>query len=124
MEGYWKSPDLSFFSAAERSWVGMQRSIATARPYQAEVEKWVNLHLSELDIQLLGPEAAVRSRPMGAGLEGRNEAGWTLYAYLPAISRGVEGHSRPHIMQSVRHVQLAFCMMRSYTLASFFVSTT
>jgi beta-aspartyl-peptidase (threonine type) len=59
MEGYWKSPDLSFFSAGRkvRGWdATLDRYRKT---YQAEGREMGKLAFSELDIQLLGPEAAV-----------------------------------------------------------------
>jgi beta-aspartyl-peptidase (threonine type) len=59
MEGYWKSPDLSFFSAG-RKVLGWDATLDRYRKtYQAEGREMGKLAFSELDIQLLGPEAAV-----------------------------------------------------------------
>lgn len=63
MEGYWKSPDLSFFSGA-RKVKGWDATLARYRStYQSEGREMGQLRFSELDIQLLGPTSAfVRGR--------------------------------------------------------------
>jgi beta-aspartyl-peptidase (threonine type) len=63
MTGYWKSPELTFFSGAEpqRGW---QATIERYRKrYQSEGQEMGKLTFSELDIQVLGPDSAlVRGR--------------------------------------------------------------
>ena len=59
MEGYWKSPDLSFFSGG-RKLQGWDATLDRYRKtYQSEGREMGKLTFSELDIQLLGPEVAV-----------------------------------------------------------------
>ena len=63
MTGYWKSPELTFFSGAEpqRGW---QATIERYRKrYQSEGQEMGKLTFSELDVQVLGPDSAlVRGR--------------------------------------------------------------
>jgi ketosteroid isomerase-like protein len=63
MDGYWRSPDLTFFSGGHKlsSWdATIERYRKT---YQAEGREMGKLVFSELEIQQLGPEAAlVRGR--------------------------------------------------------------
>jgi beta-aspartyl-peptidase (threonine type) len=63
MEGYWRSPDLTFFSAG-RKLSGWEATLDRYRKtYQAEGKEMGKLVFSELDIQPLGPAAAlVRGR--------------------------------------------------------------
>jgi beta-aspartyl-peptidase (threonine type) len=59
MGGYWRSPDLTFFSAG-RKLSGWDATIERYRKtYQAEGREMGKLAFSDLDIQLLGPAAAV-----------------------------------------------------------------
>ncbi|HEY8458780.1 MAG TPA: nuclear transport factor 2 family protein [Blastocatellia bacterium] len=59
MDGYWRSPDLTFFSAG-RKLSGWDATIERYRKtYQAEGKEMGQLAFSDLDIQLLGPAAAV-----------------------------------------------------------------
>jgi beta-aspartyl-peptidase (threonine type) len=59
MDGYWRSPDLTFFSAG-RKLSGWDATIERYRKtYQAEGKEMGNLVFFDLDIQQLGPNAAV-----------------------------------------------------------------
>jgi ketosteroid isomerase-like protein len=58
MDGYWKSPDLTFFSGAKES-KGWQATIDRYRAtYQSAGKEMGKLEFSELRIEPLGPEAA------------------------------------------------------------------
>ena len=59
MGGYWRSPDLTFFSGG-RKMSGWDATIERYRKtYQAEGREMGKLAFSDLDIQQLGPNAAV-----------------------------------------------------------------
>jgi ketosteroid isomerase-like protein len=59
MDGYWRSPELSFFSGG-RKLSGWDATIERYRKtYQAEGREMGKLVFSDLDIQQLGPNAAV-----------------------------------------------------------------
>jgi beta-aspartyl-peptidase (threonine type) len=59
MDGYWRSPDLTFFSAG-RKLSGWDATIERYRKtYQAEGKEMGKLVFFDLDIQQLGPNAAV-----------------------------------------------------------------
>src|SRR5215510_14134045 len=59
MEGYWRSPNLTFFSGG-RKLSGWDATIERYRKtYQAEGKEMGKLAFSDLDIQLLGPDGAV-----------------------------------------------------------------
>jgi beta-aspartyl-peptidase (threonine type) len=58
MVGYWNSPDLSFFSGANKLG-GWEATIARyRRNYQTEGKEMGKLTFSDLKIELLGPDAA------------------------------------------------------------------
>ncbi len=63
MKGYWKSPDLMFFSGKDRT-RGWQATLERYRKkYQAEGRKMGKLTFSELEIEVLGAAGAwVRGR--------------------------------------------------------------
>ncbi|MBO0801244.1 MAG: DUF3225 domain-containing protein [Blastocatellia bacterium] len=63
MDGYWHSPDLTFFSGG-RKLSGWEATLERYRKtYQAEGKEMGKLEFSELDIQVLGENAAlVRGR--------------------------------------------------------------
>jgi beta-aspartyl-peptidase (threonine type) len=63
MEGYWKSPELTFFSGKNRT-KGWQATLERyQKQYQAEGKEMGKLTFSELDIEVLGPDSAfVRGR--------------------------------------------------------------
>lgn len=59
MTGYWNSPELSFFSGGNKL-AGWEATIERyRRNYQAEGKEMGSLEFSDLDIQLLGTDAAV-----------------------------------------------------------------
>jgi len=59
MDGYWRSPELTFFSGG-RKLSGWDETIERYRKtYQAEGREMGELVFSDLDIQPLGPNAAV-----------------------------------------------------------------
>ena len=58
MSGYWNSPDLTFFSAAEKT-SGWESTLERYRKkYQSEGREMGRLEFSDLDIQELAPDAA------------------------------------------------------------------
>jgi beta-aspartyl-peptidase (threonine type) len=63
MAGYWKSPDLTFYSGKEvtRGWQAtLDRYV---KKYKADGKEMGKLTFSEIDVQVLGPETAlVRGR--------------------------------------------------------------
>ena len=63
MVGYWKSPDLSFFSGSTKT-RGWQATFDRYRArYQAEGQEMGKLTFSEIEIDVLGPDSAwVRGR--------------------------------------------------------------
>lgn len=63
MKGYWRSPDLSFFSDADRV-SGWEPTLERYRKrYQSEGREMGQLTFSDLEIELLGPSGAfVRGR--------------------------------------------------------------
>jgi beta-aspartyl-peptidase (threonine type) len=63
MAGYWKSPDLSFFSGKERT-RGWQATLERyVKKYRADGKEMGKLTFSELEVDILGPDAAlVRGR--------------------------------------------------------------
>jgi len=96
MEGYWKSPDLVFFSngAETRGW---QPTLERYRArYQAEGKQMGKLDFPALDILALGPEAAVArgqwrlTMPEGAVLTGMTSV---VLRRLPEGWRIVHDHS-------------------------------
>jgi ketosteroid isomerase-like protein len=63
MDGYWQSPDLSFFSGANKT-KGWQATLERyQKRYQAEGKEMGKLTFTELEVELLGPKSAfVRGR--------------------------------------------------------------
>jgi beta-aspartyl-peptidase (threonine type) len=63
MKGYWSSPDLTFFSAGNRT-QGWQATLDRYRKrYQSEGQEMGKLTFSALQVEVLGPDAAfVRGR--------------------------------------------------------------
>jgi ketosteroid isomerase-like protein len=58
MSGYWDSPDLTFFSGAEKT-SGWESTLERYRKkYQSEGREMGRLEFSDLDIQELAPDAA------------------------------------------------------------------
>jgi beta-aspartyl-peptidase (threonine type) len=59
MAGYWKSPDLTFFSGKDKT-RGWQATLERyEKRYQAEGKEMGKLTFSELEIDVLGPDSAV-----------------------------------------------------------------
>jgi ketosteroid isomerase-like protein len=59
MDGYWQSPDLSFYSGQEKT-KGWQATLDRYRKkYQAEGREMGKLSFSEIEIDMLGPEHAL-----------------------------------------------------------------
>jgi len=81
MDGYWRSPNLTFFSGG-RKLSGWDATIERYRKtYQAEGREMGKLVFSDLDIQLLGPDAAVvRGRWELAMSDGKKPGG--LYTLI------------------------------------------
>jgi beta-aspartyl-peptidase (threonine type) len=63
MKGYWNSPELTFISGGDRT-RGWQATLERYRKrYQSEGKEMGKLTFSELEVEVLGPEAAfVRGR--------------------------------------------------------------
>lgn len=59
MEGYWQSPDLSFFAGANKT-RGWQATLDRYRKkYQGEGKEMGKLSFKEIDVRMLGPEHAL-----------------------------------------------------------------
>jgi beta-aspartyl-peptidase (threonine type) len=59
MAGYWKSPDLTFFSG-DKVTRGWEATLERYRKkYQAEGKEMGKLSFKDLDVQVLGPDSAV-----------------------------------------------------------------
>jgi ketosteroid isomerase-like protein len=96
MAGYWKSPDLVFYSNGTET-RGWQATLDRYRArYQAEGKQMGTLDFPELDIVALGPESAmVRGRwrlkmPDGTALSGMTSV---IFRKLPEGWRIVHDHS-------------------------------
>ncbi len=95
MEGYWKSPKLSFFSGKTRT-QGWQATLERYRKkYQGEGKEMGRLQFSNLDIDLLGPEHALVKGRWQLTLSKETVSGlFTLIARkLPAGWRIVHDHT-------------------------------
>ena len=96
MAGYWKSPDLVFFSNGTET-RGWQATLDRYRArYQAEGKEMGTLDFPELDILTLGPEAAMaRGRWRLKMPDGRELSGMTsvIFRKLPEGWRIVHDHS-------------------------------
>ena len=96
MAGYWKSPDLVFFSngTGTRGW---QATLDRYRArYQAEGKQMGTLDFPELEILTLGPEAAMaRGRWRLKMPDGKESSGMTsvVFRKLPEGWRIVHDHS-------------------------------
>jgi ketosteroid isomerase-like protein len=59
MDGYWNSPELTFYSGGDKL-MGWEATIERyRRTYQAEGKEMGRLRFSDLDLQVLGADAAV-----------------------------------------------------------------
>jgi uncharacterized protein (TIGR02246 family) len=76
MNGYWHSPELTFFSGTAET-KGWEPTLARyRRSYQAEGRAMGTLSFSDLQVQLLGPEAAfVRGKFQLVMLDGKQPHG-------------------------------------------------
>ena len=96
MAGYWKSPDLVFFSNGTET-RGWQATLDRYRArYQADGKEMGSLDFPELDILPLGPEAAMaRGRWRLKMRDGKELSGMTsvLFRKLPEGWRIVHDHS-------------------------------
>jgi beta-aspartyl-peptidase (threonine type) len=96
MAGYWKSPDLVFFSNGTET-RGWQATLDRYRArYQAEGRQMGTLDFPELDIVALGPEAAMaRGRWRLKMPDGKELGGMTsvIFRKLPDGWRIVHDHS-------------------------------
>ena len=96
MAGYWKSPDLVFFSNGTET-RGWQATLDRYRTrYQGEGKQMGALDFWELDILTLGPEAAMaRARWRVTMPDGKQSSGMTsvIFRRLPEGWRIVHDHS-------------------------------
>jgi ketosteroid isomerase-like protein len=96
MEGYWKSPDLVFFSNGTET-RGWQATLDRYRArYQAEGTQMGTLDFPELDMLTLGAEAAMaRGRWRLKMPDGKESSGMTsvIFRKLPEGWRIVHDHS-------------------------------
>jgi HEAT repeat protein/ketosteroid isomerase-like protein len=95
MEGYWQSPDLSFYSGKNKT-KGWQATLDRYRKkYQGEGKEMGKLTFSELDIELLGPSHALVRGRWQLTLAKDNPSGlFTLiFRKLPAGWRIVHDHT-------------------------------
>ena len=96
MAGYWKSPDLVFFSNGTET-RGWQATLDRYRArYQAEGRQMGTLDFPELNVLMLGPEAAMaRGRWRLKMPDGKELSGMTsvIFRKLPEGWRIVHDHS-------------------------------
>jgi beta-aspartyl-peptidase (threonine type) len=96
MAGYWRSPDLTFFSGATET-KGWEPTLARyRRNYQAEGRSMGALSFSDLQVDLLGPDAAfVRGRFQLVMPDGKQPSGlFTLiFRKFPEGWRIVHDHT-------------------------------
>jgi uncharacterized protein (TIGR02246 family) len=96
MAGYWKSPDLVFFSNGTET-RGWQATLDRYRArYQSEGKEMGTLDFPELDILSLGPDAAIaRGRWRLKMRDGKESSGMTsvVFRKLPEGWRIVHDHS-------------------------------
>ena len=96
MAGYWKSPDLVFFSNGTET-RGWQATLDRYRArYQAEGKQMGTLDFPQLEILTLGPEAAMaRGRWRVKMPDGKESSGMTsvVFRRLPEGWRIVHDHS-------------------------------
>jgi ketosteroid isomerase-like protein len=96
MAGYWKSPDLVFFSNGTET-RGWQATLDRYRArYRAEGKQMGTLDFPQLEILALGPEAAMaRGRWRLTMPDGRESSGMTsvVFRKLPEGWRIVHDHS-------------------------------
>jgi|SRR6516165_5644746 beta-aspartyl-peptidase (threonine type) len=95
MDGYWQSPDLSFYSGKNKT-KGWQATLDRYRKkYQGEGKEMGKLAFSDLDVELLGPQHALVRGRWQLTLTKENPSGlFTLiFRKLPAGWRIVHDHT-------------------------------
>jgi len=95
MDGYWQSPDLSFYSGKNKT-KGWQATLDRYRKkYQGEGKEMGKLAFSELDVELLGPQHALVRGRWQLVLAKENPSGlFTLiFRKVPAGWRIVHDHT-------------------------------
>ncbi len=95
MAGYWKSPDLTFFSGATET-KGWQPTLERyQRNYQSAGHSMGTLSFSDLRVEPLSADCCFRSRPVPSGDARRQTAARRLHPHLPQVSRGLAHRPRP-----------------------------
>ena len=95
MEGYWQSPELSFYSGKNKT-KGWQGTLDRYRKkYQGEGKEMGKLAFSDLDVELLGPQHALVRGRWQLTLTKENPSGlFTLiFRKVPAGWRIVHDHT-------------------------------
>ena len=106
MSGYWNSPDLTFFSGPKIS-SGWQATIERyRRTYQSEGREMGKLEFSDLNIEVLAPDAALVRGGVAFNYVRRKDASRIVYSDFPKISRWLENHSRPHVRSGMKLTSL------------------
>ena len=96
MAGYWKSPDLTF-SSGNTKLKGWQATFDRYKQrYQSEGREMGKLDFSELEIELLGPDSRICSRPLSTQ-NGEGIAHWSFHAHLSEDAGRLADRSRPHV---------------------------
>jgi beta-aspartyl-peptidase (threonine type) len=96
MQGYWKSPDLTFYSGGTIT-SGWEATLARYRKrYQSEGKEMGRLDFPEETIDLLGPDAAVVYGRWHLALSGKKETGGLYTVVMKRLPEGwriVHDHS-------------------------------
>ncbi len=95
MEGYWNSPDLSFFSGNNKT-TGWQATLERyQKKYQSEKKEMGQLTFKELDIELLGNDHALVKGRFQLQMKTETPTGiFTLI--LKKVPRRLAHHARSH----------------------------
>ena len=97
MSGYWNSPELTFFSGAQRT-SGWQGALDRYRQmYQSEGKEMGKLEFSGLQIEPLGRRRRLRTRSVASQTSRRQNSARPVHARIPEVSRRLEDHPRPHV---------------------------
>jgi hypothetical protein len=96
MAGYWNSPDLTFFSGVHETsgWQGALERYRKA--YQGE-GKEMGAGVLRITRRIDRNRLGLRARDVAFDHVRREDAPRFIHSDLPAISRGVENHPRPHV---------------------------
>ena len=96
MEGYWRSPDLTFYSE-DRPRRGWDQTFARYKERYGDGGKEMGkLSFSNLKIDMLGERPSHRARPMEANVE-RRRARRPVHADYETIPRRLANHARSHV---------------------------